>query len=105
MEINSPITQVPTPPPRPRHVIWPWIALAAAVLLFLLCWGCWKAISGFRDSGADADAAVERFHASLNSEHYEEIYAATDDLFRRASSRDSAVQLFEGVHRKLGKAG
>jgi hypothetical protein len=46
-------------------------------------------------------AAVE-FHNQFNARQYHEIYAQADEGFRKATSENDTVALFEAVHRKLG---
>ena len=51
---------------------------------------------------AAGEQAVAQFHNQLNAGQYHEIYAQSDEGFRKAGSEADAVALFEAVHRKLG---
>jgi uncharacterized protein DUF4019 len=46
--------------------------------------------------------AVVQFHNQFNAGQYHEIYAQSDDGFRKATSEADALALFEAVRRKLG---
>lgn len=49
-----------------------------------------------------AEKAVPRFHASLSAEQYESIYSEASEDLRRATTRESFVELLGGVRKKLG---
>jgi hypothetical protein len=48
------------------------------------------------------ERAVDRFHNQLNGGQFREIYAESDDGFRKGTSEADTVALFEAVRRKLG---
>ena len=49
-----------------------------------------------------SEEAVVRFHNQLNAGQYREIYAASDEGFRKATSEADTLALFEAVRWKLG---
>jgi hypothetical protein len=49
-----------------------------------------------------SERAVNKFHSQLNASQFHEIYAQTDEAFRKAMSEPDAIAYFEAVHRKLG---
>ena len=49
-----------------------------------------------------AERAVIKFHNQLNAGQFHEIYAGADEGFRKASSEQDVIALFEAVRRKLG---
>ncbi len=49
-----------------------------------------------------AKQSVAQFHSQLDSEHYDLIYAASDEKFQQATSQADFAKLLEAVHRKLG---
>lgn len=51
-----------------------------------------------------AEAAVTRFHAELDSEQYDQIYAGAAEDLRQVSAADDFRDLLAAVHRKLGAA-
>jgi hypothetical protein len=59
------------------------------------------ACAGFAAKG-EAEAAVAGFHQMLDAERYDEIYDATDDLFKGATTRSDFTAILQAVHRKLG---
>lgn len=50
----------------------------------------------------NAKAAVADFHQALDQGHFEEIYAATDPDFKKASGAKDFVPILAAIHRKLG---
>ena len=46
--------------------------------------------------------AVVQFHNQFNAGQYHEIYAQSDEGFRKATTEADALALFEAVRRKLG---
>src|SRR5919201_928156 len=69
------------------------VILLAAVML--------SACNGFAAKG-EAESAVASFHQMLDAERYDEIYDATDDLFKGATTRSDFTAILQAVHRKLG---
>jgi hypothetical protein len=57
---------------------------------------------GVKKGKENAERAVEKFHNQLNAGQFHEIYAETDDAFKKAATEEQTTQLFEAVHRKLG---
>jgi hypothetical protein len=49
-----------------------------------------------------AEAAVVQFHNQFNAGQFHEIYAQTDEGFKKGTNEADLVELFEAVHRKLG---
>jgi len=49
-----------------------------------------------------AKDSVGMFHAQLDTEQYNAIYAATDEKFKIASTEADFVKLVQAVHNKLG---
>lgn len=56
----------------------------------------------FTKGKATGEQAVVKFHDQFNAGQYHEIYAQSDDGFRKATSEADALALFEAVRRKLG---
>lgn len=50
-----------------------------------------------------ATAAVEKFHAELNSAAFDVIWNGTDDAFRSGTKRETFMKVLDAVHRKLGR--
>jgi hypothetical protein len=71
--------------------------LAAAAAIVALCVGCAAAAGK-----PAAESAVADVHAKLDAEHYAEIYAGADDLFKGASTETKFTELLVAIHRKLG---
>ena len=69
------------------------LLLAAVVLL--------SACSGGEDLTA-ADAQIKTFHSELNSGDFQRIYADSAQGWKNVSSSADTIQLFTGVHNKLG---
>ena len=72
-------------------------AFAAAIVYFL--GGC-----GAKADMEKAEAAVDAFHAQLNTGSFDDIYNNSDDLLKNATSQERFVNLLSAVHRKLGTA-
>ena len=53
-------------------------------------------------SKGTGERAVAQFHNQLNAGQYHEIYAQSDEGFRKAATEADAVALFDAVRRKLG---
>ena len=51
---------------------------------------------------AIGERAVIQLHNQFNAEQYHDIYAHTDEGFRKVTSEQDMIALFEAVHRKLG---
>jgi hypothetical protein len=49
-----------------------------------------------------AKDSVGVFHAQLDTEQYDSIYAGTDDGFRKLTSQTDFVKLLQAIHNKLG---
>lgn len=49
-----------------------------------------------------AQDRVGLFHAQLDTEQYNSIYAATDEKFHTASTETDFVKLLQAIHNKLG---
>jgi hypothetical protein len=70
---------------------------AAALLAIAATTSC----AGFAAKG-EAESAVAGFHEMLDAERYGDIYDATDDLFKDATTRSSFMEILQAVHRKMG---
>jgi hypothetical protein len=57
--------------------------------------------AGFAAKG-EAETAVATFHQMLDAEQYAEIYEATDDLFKGATTPATFTEVLRAVHKKLG---
>jgi hypothetical protein len=68
-----------------------------ALLMLVVAISC----AGFAAKG-EAEAAVANFHQMLDAERYADIYEATDDLFKNASTATQFTAILQAVHRKLG---
>ena len=60
-----------------------------------------SACAGFAAKG-EAEGAVTSFHLMLDAEKYADIYQATDDLFKNATTETNFTVVLQAVHRKLG---
>lgn len=60
-----------------------------------------SACSGGEDV-AVAERAIGRFHAELNAGDYARIQAESSPEWRQASAIPETIQLFSGIHNKLG---
>ena len=58
--------------------------------------------SWLQNGKATGEKAVGKFHDQLNSGQFHEIYAHTDEGFRKATSEPETIAYLEAVHRKLG---
>lgn len=50
----------------------------------------------------NGERAVVQFHNQLNAGQYHDIYAQSDEGFRKGTSEPDALAYFDAVHRKLG---
>ena len=71
------------------------------VVLIVAGAGC----KSFTESKAAAEKAVEKFHAQLNAEKYDEIFDQSSGEFKDSVKKEDAVKLFSAVRNKLGVAG
>src|ERR1051325_2206086 len=72
--------------------------LAALATALLVIYGC--SVSG---STTAAEAAGPRFHRMLDEGGLAEIYAASSEELKGATTQQDFVSLLDAVHRKLGK--
>ena len=56
----------------------------------------------FTKGKARGEEAVVKFHNQFNAGRFHEIYAQSDEGFRKATSEADTLALFEAVRRKLG---
>jgi hypothetical protein len=70
------------------------ILLTVAVALQLAC--------GVKKGKENAERAVEKFHSQLNAGQFQQIYAESDEAFRKVVTEEQAIQLFGAVRSKLG---
>ena len=68
--------------------------LLASALILTSC-------SGGADLAA-ADREIARFHEELNSGQFDKIYSEASPEWKQASPEPDTVQLFVGIHKKLG---
>ncbi len=73
----------------------PLIVLTLAVVALQL--SC-----GVKKGKENAERAVEKFHSQLNAGQFQQIYAESDDAFKKAATEEQVLQLFDAVRRKLG---
>ena len=69
---------------------------------FLICLaitGCGDMIKG----KSLAEPQVAAFHQKLDAGKFDEIYSTADEAFRKAASKEKALELFSAVNKKLGK--
>jgi hypothetical protein len=95
--LNSPTT---VNAPRKR-VLWKWSIAITVVVLGFLMWQCGSALIAGRGL---SNVAVQQFHAQLNEEQYQQIFADADDAFQRSANKEETINFLQSVHRKLGKA-
>ncbi len=74
--------------------------LFLSIVACLALGGCGDTIAG----KVVAESAVGRFHDSLNSKRYDEVYSAASDDFRKAAAKGKALELFAAIDRKLGRS-
>ncbi len=73
------------------------VFLAFPAALLLVVNSC-----SFTKGKAIGERAVVQFHNQFNAGQYHEIYAQSDEGFRKASSEQDTLALLEAVRRKLG---
>ena len=73
------------------------LSLAFITALLLVVNSC--SVTKGREIG---EQAVVRFHNQFNAGQYHEIYAQSDEGFRKGTSEADTLALFEAVRRKLG---
>ncbi len=78
-----------------RPVLRSGLAVLAFIALFTSCTNPMK-------SGQLSDSGVANFHQQLNKAQFEEMYAASTDDFKKASSEKEMVELYNAIHTKLG---
>jgi len=69
--------------------------------IFVLCAAA-LACSLYSEGKPAAEAGVVQFHAQLDAGNFTEIYAASHQKFKDATSEEEMVKLFTAVHTKLG---
>jgi hypothetical protein len=74
------------------------VYLGAAILLTV---ALVSACAGFAAKG-EAESAVASFHLMLDGEKYADIYRASDELFKNATTESDFTAVLQAVHRKLG---
>lgn len=72
-------------------------ALVSFAVIGIMCASC-----SFKESKDAGEKAVAQFHDQFNNEKYQDIYSAADDRFKKASTQQEILDLFQAVHRKLG---
>jgi Protein of unknown function (DUF4019) len=77
-------------------------ALATRVIPVLATVVIATACAGFAAKGAAEDATAQ-FHQRLDAEQFDQIYEATDELFKSAATRAQFTEMLAAVHRKLGR--
>jgi len=75
--------------------------LVAPLASLALAAGC--SFGDLASGHAEAQKAVDEFHARLNEGRAGEIYDAASDELHRSAARQRFVDLLEAVRRKLGK--
>jgi len=60
------------------------------------------ACSSFTRGKAAGEKAVEKFHAQLNDEKFDEIYEQSAKEFKDATGKEDLIKLLGAVKRKLG---
>lgn len=75
------------------------VASVAFGFILLIILGC----GAVTDGKPAAETAIARFHAMLNDERYEEIYAGLDPQFKEVSTEQEMLEILQAVHIKLGK--
>ena len=73
------------------------------ILVVLIIVGA--ACSTFTKGKAAGEKAVEKFHAQLNAEKYDEIYEQSAQALKDASGKEDLIKLFTAIRKKLGTAG
>ena len=71
------------------------LALATLCLVGLAC-------KTFTEGKPAAEAAVKEFHSMLDEGRFSEIYAASDQRLKDATSEEDMIKIFNVVHTKLG---
>ena len=75
----------------------PALVSLSVSLLMLAVVSC----AGFAAKG-EAETAVVTFHHMLDAERYADIYDATDDIFKGATTSATFTEILRAVHKKLG---
>jgi hypothetical protein len=83
------------------QVFWKWSFFITAVVLAFFMWQCG---SGLLQGRRSSNEAVRQFHEKLNAGEYDLICQDASELFTRSATHDELIQLFQGVHAKLGSA-
>jgi hypothetical protein len=81
----------------PFRAVRPAVLSLSVSLLTLAVVSC----AGFAAKG-EAEMGVATFHQMLDAERYADIYEATDDLFKNASTSTQFTGILQAVHKKLG---
>jgi hypothetical protein len=71
------------------------VALGCMSCILISCGSSSKSVNLAQDS-------VGLFHAQLDTEQFDSIYAAADEKFHRASTQVDFVKLLQAIHNKLG---
>jgi hypothetical protein len=79
-----------------KNLLTACVALGALLIIGLAC-------SALKDGKPAADSGVVEFHSRLNEEKYDEIYDASHQQFKDATSREDLVKLLTAVRTKLGR--
>jgi hypothetical protein len=70
------------------------------LLIFLVLAGL--SSCGSSESLKNSTKSVELFHSQLNSEQYQNIYAAADEGLQKTTTEGDFVAFLQAVHKKLG---
>ena len=60
------------------------------------------ACKSYTEGKPAAEKAITQFHSMLDEGRYEEIYEASDQAMKDASTREQMLKIFTAVHTKLG---
>lgn len=75
-----------------------WNVSIVCLVLVLVGVAC----STFTKGKAAGERAVEKFHAQLNDEKFEEIYNQSASEFQKSDDKEEIIKFLQAIRRKLG---
>ena len=72
-------------------------------LLALVCLLVLPACKDMTQAKGLSETAITDFHRQFNEARFKEVYAATHENFKKATTEAEFVELLDAMHRKLGK--
>ena len=75
-------------------------AFVIGIFFSLIVIGC----SAYSEGKPAAEAGIAAFHEQLNEGKFEEMYDASDQKLKDATSKDDFIQFLSAIHTKLGNS-